>query len=370
MRPDKKIKILICGILPPPNFGHSVVYQMLMKTSFPKTFDVKFLNMNFWSYQAHGKVTGGKIFKFIRFWFQYLYLLISFRPRYVLYNSSFYRMPFLKDFIFCMTGVLLGSRVVFHDLGQYVRELHDSLNGIGRWMLRLMLRTSCASIVMGENVRGAYEGLMDQGKIFAVPGTVDDSAALSCPVVKKSGITVLYFSHLSRFKGIEVALAAAEKVLQSQGEIHFVFGGPMENEGIAARLQALEKKYPQRVSYVGYIEDELKRTALFRQADIFIFPTLRDVFGLVLLHAMAEGLPVIASKEGTVPEIIQEGSNGFLIPKGDEAALAQKIMVLAADKALRDKMSQANRRRYLDVYAPARYERYMEDVFISLEKLC
>ena len=66
--PSKKIKILICGILPPPNFGHSIIYKMLMASSFPDAFDTKFLNMQFWTYGTHKKVTIEKLFKMVKYY--------------------------------------------------------------------------------------------------------------------------------------------------------------------------------------------------------------------------------------------------------------------------------------------------------------
>ena len=63
---NKKEKILICGILPPPNFGHSMMYKMLMDSKFVDEFDIIFLNMKFWSYKQHKKVTIYKILFAVR----------------------------------------------------------------------------------------------------------------------------------------------------------------------------------------------------------------------------------------------------------------------------------------------------------------
>ena len=171
----KKIKILICGILPPPNFGHSMVYKMLMASSFPEAFDTRFLNMQFWTYGAHKKVTIDKLFKLIKYYAVFVWMLLFWRPKYILYNSSFYKMPFLKDFLFCSTGIVLGSRVVFHDLGQYVRELDDSLTGFKksglRWMLKNMGGASlwggrrCARITMAWLTNRKFLSFPAQPKI-------------------------------------------------------------------------------------------------------------------------------------------------------------------------------------------------------------
>ena len=128
-------------------------------------------------------------------------------------------------------------------------------------------------------------------------------------ILKK--INVLYFSHMSRLKGVYTAFEAMALILKECVDIVVTFGGPMENEEVKNRLEELQKNFPGRVNYMGYVEDVVERTKIFRQADIFIFPTLRDVFGLVLLHAMAEGLPIVASREGTVPEIVPDGTNAL-----------------------------------------------------------
>ncbi len=359
-----KDKILICGVLPPPNFGHSMVYQMLMASSFPNVFETKFLNMRFWTYGTHQKVTLGKLFKMVKYYAVFVWTLLFWRPKYVLYNSSFYRMPFLKDLLFCSTGIILGSKFIFHDLGQYVRELDGSLRGFKKSALRWMLKNMGGSIIMGEKVRQDYEGLADPAKLFVVPGAAEDSKGIMTDAPKISGRTnVLYFSHMSRLKGVYTAFEAMSRVLQERADIIATFGGPMEDQEVKSRLEELQRRYPQRVHYLGYVEDAVERTKIFRQADIFIFPTLRDVFGLVLLHAMAEGLPVVASREGSIPEIVPEDTNALLVDKGDAKALADKILLLADNRHLREEMGQANRRRYLNHYSPEVYGRNMIEVF-------
>jgi glycosyltransferase involved in cell wall biosynthesis len=114
---------------------------------------------------------------------------------------------------------------------------------------------------------------------------------------------------------------------------------------------------------MGHIEDAVKRTALFRGADVFLFPTLRDVFGLVLLHAMAEGVPIVASREGTIPEIVLEGENGFLCEKGRPEEFAAKVRQILNDEPLRHRISAANRKRFEDQYSLVRYGQAMIDVF-------
>lgn len=158
------VKILICGVLPPPNFGHSMLYQRLMSSKFPDEFDVKFLNMKYWDYGTDKKVTWRKVAKMFKYYALFIWSLLTFRPKYVLYNISFYKMPWLKDALFCVTSILF-SRLVIHDHGRYVNEHPSKLK---TWILR----HAVASIVLGHEVCKTYKGLMPTSKLFIVPGGV------------------------------------------------------------------------------------------------------------------------------------------------------------------------------------------------------
>ncbi len=370
---NTKIKILVCGILPPPNFGHSMMYKILMESDFVRRCDVIYLDMKFWSYGTHNKVTLGKLWKMVQYVVQYVYLILRHRPRYVLFNMSFYKMPFLKDYLFCLAGYLCGCRIVLHDMGQYLPELMASSGRVYNTLVTHLLKMTTAIIVMGEKVKTDYAPHLSGQEVMVVPGSVEDTVALDVPRLPRGQgqIRVLYFSFLSVSKGLWTALKAIPLVIAKNPQVFFQFGGPIESEALHQEMKAFiaQNNLSNHVEYIGYVPDTLKRTECFRNSDIFIFPTHRDVFGLVLLHAMAESVPVVASREGTIPEIIIDGKNGFLFPKGDHQALAEKILVLAKDAQLRKTMGQANRERYLAVYAPDKYGAYMTDCFQHLESI-
>jgi len=370
-----KTRILICGILPPPYFGHSMMYKMLMDSKFIEAYDVTFMNMHFWTYGTHKKVTFSKLWKMVKYIFRYVYLILRHRPQYILYNMSFDKMPFLKDYLFCRLGKLLGCQIVIHDMGQYVRELYDNGNDFYKKMVKKFCGMATASIVLGEGTKDKYEGFIDREKLLAVPGCVTDFYDVGeqkkiSKYKDKELVQVLYFSFLSRTKGIMIALKAIPEVIQKNKNVRFTFGGPFESNELKEEIERFieDNQLDEYVTLLGYVDSEEKRTELMRQSDIFIFPTLRDVFGLVLLHAMAEGLPVVASVEGTIPEIVEDKKGGFLFSKGDEKQLAMYVLQLAEDKSLREDMGKSNRKRYLEMYTSDVYGRRMVEVFDEIQK--
>ena len=84
----------------------------------------------------------------------------------------------------------------------------------------------------------------------------------------------------------------------------------------------------------------------YAAADLFVFPTFYDPFGLVATEAMASGLPVICSREAGAAELIEDGADGLIVPDPwDVAALAEPLRKLAADPELRRKLGEAARRK-------------------------
>jgi glycosyltransferase involved in cell wall biosynthesis len=97
-----------------------------------------------------------------------------------------------------------------------------------------------------------------------------------------------------------------------------------------------------QVRFLGYIP-EGQIGDYFALADVFVFPSIFETFGIVLAQAMAAGLPVAAARASAVPEVVVDGVTGLLSPPLDAPALARNIRRLLEDEDLRRKMGQAAR---------------------------
>lgn len=100
-----------------------------------------------------------------------------------------------------------------------------------------------------------------------------------------------------------------------------------------------------------------EKDILFRNTDIFVFPTFyhNECFPIVLLEAMQHGLPCISTDEAGIPNIIDNGKTGLIVPKKDHIALADAIEKLINDGSLYLQMGQTGRKKYK--------ERFTLDVF-------
>ncbi|MEC0230287.1 1,4-alpha-glucan branching protein domain-containing protein [Paenibacillus alba] len=144
---------------------------------------------------------------------------------------------------------------------------------------------------------------------------------------------LVFLGRLVYEKGVHVLISAMRLVLKRipQAKLVIAGSGP-ELEG----LQQLAASLGDRVSFVGFLE-ETDKNQLLHKAELCIFPSLYEPFGLVALEAMASGTPVIVSDTGGLAEIVDHPINGCKVKPGDAPALAKVIVSL-----LQDPMTAAN----------------------------
>ena len=102
--------------------------------------------------------------------------------------------------------------------------------------------------------------------------------------------------------------------------------------------------------------------------DIFVLPSLREALPIAVMEAMAMGLPVVATRVGGIPEVVEDGMTGCLVPPGDEAALAAALGRLVADPALAARLGAAGRARVQAQFTVEQMVRRVEHLYDELAR--
>jgi len=128
-------------------------------------------------------------------------------------------------------------------------------------------------------------------------------------------------------KGQDVALDAAALVARRLPRFRLVLAGdgPLRTTFATVAKVRLAGEAARLLGFVENLEE------FYAGLDLFIMPSRSEAWGLVALHAMARGLPVVASRVGGLPEIVEEGVTGWLVPPASPEALAEAIAAAAAD---------------------------------------
>lgn len=132
---------------------------------------------------------------------------------------------------------------------------------------------------------------------------------------------IVVVANLRREKGHDVLLQAAAMVLQTFPDARFAFaGGGPELEALKARAAALAVAHA--VTFLGHQEDV---QACLTANDIFVLPSRSEAFPNAVLEAMAAGMPIVASHVGGIPELVESGHTGMLVPPDDAPSLADRL---------------------------------------------
>jgi glycosyltransferase involved in cell wall biosynthesis len=207
-----------------------------------------------------------------------------------------------------------------------------------------------------ELIRQGYPA----GRIVTIHNGIDP-VALATPARLADGPTVLEVARLAEVKGQRALLRALPQL-----ETTAVFvGRDLETGGAyetALQEEAASLGVAERVVFAGYRADV---PALLAGCDVFCLPSSAEGMPLVVLEAMAQGKPVVATAVGGTPELVVHGETGLLVPPGDVDALAAALAQLLADPERARRMGEAGRarverdfgvaalaERVLELYAP------------------
>ncbi|MFJ9627198.1 glycosyltransferase [Streptomyces sp. NPDC101175] len=181
------------------------------------------------------------------------------------------------------------------------------------------------------------------------------------PDVRREGAgeQLLYLGRLAEAKGVRLLMAAWDEIAAGGGvgvPLAIAGTGPLEQEVIAWAAGRDD------VRYVGLLDPAECRKAIARSVAVIAPSTWLEAFGLVVVEAMAAGVPTVAAGHGAFVELVEDGVTGLLHRPGDTGSLAAGIRRIAADPARNRELGQAARRRYEQGFSPAvGLERLLEE---------
>lgn len=178
-------------------------------------------------------------------------------------------------------------------------------------------------------------------QIVVIPNGVDMNEFAPVPAASRDGddIRILFAGRCyPEQKGLHVLLDAMA-LLRDDSRIRLHVVGEDGGGHAVVRSMARSHGIEDRITLIGRV-DRPRLIEEFRAADIFVLPSLFDSLPIAILEAMASGLPVVATRVGGVPDIVEDERTGLLVEPGDAEALAEALRRLAGDASARKEMGQ------------------------------
>ena len=355
-------KILFLAQLPPPVHGASVMNQHVLNILKNSSYKTKIIELRFVEDVAEiGSIKFNKLYKMFEIFFKILKAMINFKPEVAYFTLSPVGGAFYRDVFFVAILKIFSVKIVYHLHGKGIK---NNLSISWKKMLyRFVFRNSFVihlSPILEQDISS-----LGYKKIFFVPNGIEKLEFTN--IIKKENKVpkLLFLSNLTISKGLLVLIEACKimKEKKLDFELNIVgnefdisveqLNNEINNYGLEKNINILGPKYGN------------EKYEILIKSDILVFPTFypNECFPLIILEGMQFALPVVSTFEGAIPEIVDDGVTGFLVPPKDVISLAEKIEILINNKNLRIQMGDAGRKKFLEKYTLDKLEMHIKKVF-------
>ncbi|HEY5442815.1 MAG TPA: glycosyltransferase family 4 protein [Candidatus Saccharimonadales bacterium] len=232
----------------------------------------------------------------------------------------------------------------FPTLAYTKSQPHKLLRGMISWIV-MLYRRLCFSLAdhflaFSQEAQAFLEDKGVARNSISRTQQIMPSKLLPSPTrkMKRTGRTFLYLGYLNERKGVNYLIEAFQRLTNSEARLIIAGIGPME-----ATLKKQAKK-DDRISFTGYVEGEAKAN-LYASADIFVLPTLLDVWGLVINEAIYYGLAIICSDAAVAKEIIDKNV-GKVFKSTDILKLQTDMETMINDQVTLRRIQKFNARNF------------------------
>jgi glycosyltransferase involved in cell wall biosynthesis len=251
---------------------------------------------------------------------------------------------------------LVGGRVLLHLHAAQIVQFHNSMNAVGKLLLRGMFRSADHCVVLGDVWRRWVIDTFQvrPGQISVVYNGVPATRTMARTAPKDGRFRLLFVGNLLERKGVKDLLQAfASPALMSRDlQLTMAGGGPVETY----RQMATDLGIADRVVFTGWVSQDDARSLMVNN-DALILPAYDEGLPLVILEALASQTPVICTPVGSIPEVLEHHNTALFVTPGDVAGIAGAIATL---------MDEPTTRETLAVNGAAIYQRlFTMDAFVQ-----
>lgn len=352
-----KPSILFITPLPPPVHGSAMMSQYIKDSKLiNKAFDCDYVNLS--TSRRMDEIGKKPLLKMVRFIWAYCIVLgklIYHRYDLCYLAITCHGIGFLKDAPFVLLCKLFRKKIVIHQHNKGMNT--DVKRWPYRWLLPWVYQNTKV-ILLSWRLYPDIEKVVRKEQILICPNGIPETLQEKLDAKRQNQIPhLLFLSNLMVSKGVLVLLDALN-ILKDKGYsfiCDFVGGETAEIDAARFKTEVEKRGLDKRVIYNGkqYGADKER---FFKQADVFVHPTMDDCFPLVLLEAMQHSLPVVSTDVGGITDIIENKINGYVCETRDADIFAQKLSELIIDEPLRLRMGESGHEKYKRQYTLELFE--------------
>jgi glycosyltransferase involved in cell wall biosynthesis len=370
-RQKKQLRILHIGPLPPPWSGIGVFMESLLASKPMRAQSNYVVNTSRGGLPGdsrRGKFpTPWRICRHLNLSVKIMKTIFRNRIEVVHLNGSSHDLSFFGNWLTVVGAKLTGVKVVWHLHENLGVALFPGESYFTRRVFGYLTRAGDALAVLTPDDKRVAMLSGNSSQIAVLPSTAS-TEFMTLPLIRRNkDIYVIFVGWLSEAKGIYDCLKVALKVRERKLKIQFwILGTGMSREETQSVRFFVDKyNLGSHVRLCGVITGEAKKR-MFAEADVLFHPTHWDAFPLAVLEAMASGLPILSTKVGGIPTMVEDKRGGILVEVGNVSEMTDSLIGLARNPSLRVSMGRANRERFLNCYHPDVVGQQAIDLYLRL----
>jgi len=335
---EEKLNILLVSPIPPPAGGMASWSKLYLDSDFADRNNISVINTSKISVDK-GYLTNkinlidelrrtASIYSGIR------NSLIKEKFNVIHFNVSCSKLGMIRDIIYALIMKNQNARLFIHfhcDTSYSIRS------GIAKYPFKILCRLADTIICLNKSSQSHIYRIAGKPSIL-IPNFINDTTTNNSSerVISEHIGTVIYAGHVIKAKGCDDIISAAWKLPQ----INFKLIGCLSDE--IERMSC-----PDNVNFLGEVSKERVYQEM-KTADLLVFPSHTEGFPVAVLEAMISGLPIIATRVGAIPDML-ENKGGIFVEVGDVSGIIEAIEKMQ-DKKIRSEMSKWNKNKVLNFY--------------------
>lgn len=297
-----------------------------------------------------------KLAIFVKAYFQFWWYMLRHKEIRIVHIHGSTDTSFWRKRIFINLAKMFGKKVIFHCHGA---DFHIFTTKYPKAVTKTIAKCDCI-VALSDSWKTWFDQTFNHINVVVIKNVI------GLPHVQKiqhNDFVLLFLGRLGQRKGIyNIIDVLIRHKDEFNGKVRLLFGGDgeveqvkelIENNGLAGIAQ-----------FQGWVSGD-KKDKLLNIADAFILPSYAEGLPISILEAMSYSLPIISTTVGGIPEIVQNGDNGYLIKPGDKDAIYNAIRSLIDNEQLRKKMGEKSFEK-VQSHMPNYVEDQLRDLYNSL----
>lgn len=374
-----KKNVCIIGPIPPPINGNSKALDTLIRSkAFDDTFNKFIVDLSSSKIGVSGKIS-----------FEKIKTVLSAKRKIKNISSNnnidMFYLTIAQSTVGCIRDIVIireifkvneGAKLVIHLHGGGFKSFLSKAPKILRFLIEKYYSKSNVAIVLSDGLKIMFKNIIEEPNIRIVNNCVDDEFVfIKEDLINKTSllksynpIKILYLSNMIKTKGYFDLLQAVKILTVSNIPVYVTFAGKFSKEDEKNEFFKFvtENNLENNVEYVGIVQGESKKTILLENS-IFVLPTYYPQEGqpISILEAMAAGMPIITTRHGGIPDVIDDGENGYFVKPQNPDDISEKIKYLYNNKGLIAEIGLNNYDLVNKKYREVNYVNQMKDIFLN-----